>query len=219
MQRSSLLLLCEGAAVSAEIACLAGVLALVLAVPAGLGRGHSSRLLSWPSACYIEVFRGTSLVVQLFWLYFVLPQFGITLPTLLVAVLGLGLNYGAYGAEVVRGAIASVPKGQREAGHALGLTSLKTSLLVILPQALLLFIRPWGNLMVQLLKATSLVSLITVAELSFRAYQLNQLTLRSGEIFGAVLVLYFFMVQVIAIGTNALEWRAGHWRRTGKPAR
>jgi polar amino acid transport system permease protein len=218
MQTPSLLLLCEGAVVSAKIACLSGLLALGIAVPAGLGRAHRSRLVCWPIACYIEVFRGTSLVVQLFWLYFVLPQFGISLPTMLVAVMGLGLNYGAYGAEVVRGALASVPKGQAEASRALGLSPHATLLLVILPQALLLFIRPWGNLMVQLLKATSLVSLITIAELSYRAYQLNQLTFRTGEIFGVVLVLYFLMAQLIAITTNALERRAGIWRLDGKRA-
>jgi polar amino acid transport system permease protein len=162
------------------------------------------------------LFRGTSLVVQLFWLYFVLPQFGLSLPTMLVAVMGLGLNYGAYGAEAVQGAIASVPKGQAEASRALGLSPPATLMLVVFPQALLLLIRPWGNLMVQLLKATSLVSLITIAELSYRAYQLNQLTLRTTEIFGAVLVLYFLMAQLITITTNALERRAGAWRHDRK---
>src|SRR5262249_46728057 len=150
---------------------------------------------------YIEFFRGTSLIVQLFWLYFVLPQFGIALPAELAAVLGLALNYGAYGAEIVRGSLLAVPQGNVAAAQTLGLKPPRVRWLVVLPQALVVFIRPWGNLMVQLLKATSLVSLITIADLSYRAYQLNQVTMRTVPIFGAVLVIYFLMAQGIALVT------------------
>jgi polar amino acid transport system permease protein len=88
-------------------------------------------------------------------------------------------------------------------------------LLIVFPQALVVFIRPWGNLMVQLLKATSLVSLITIADLSYRAYQLNQVTMQTFQIFGVVLVIYFIMAQVIAHATNALDRRCGRWRAAG----
>ena len=205
-------LLLDGAATTALIGVLAAVLSLVLAVPAGLARAAGSRPVQWLAIGYIEFFRGTSLIVQLFWLYFVLPQLELSLPALAVAVLGLGLNYGAYGAEIVRGAVAAVDHGQIHASRSLGLTTLQTYRLVILPQALILIIRPWGNLMIQLLKATSLVSLITIADLSYRAYQLNQLTMRTTEIFGVVLVLYFLMAQVIALATDAADRRTGRWR-------
>lgn len=208
-------LLLEGALVTVRIGTIAAMLALAIAIPAGLLRAQTSRLGRGLVICYIEFFRGTSLIVQLFWLYFVLPQFGLSLSAETAAILGLALNYGAYGAEIVRGAVLSVAKGQVEAGRSLGLKPLHIRLLIVLPQALVVFIRPWGNLMVQLLKATSLVSLITIADLSYRAYQLNQVTMRTMPIFGAVLVIYFVMAQAIALMTDVFDRWCGRWRAAG----
>lgn len=168
-----------------------------------------------PCIAYIEFFRGTSLVVQLFWLYFVLPSVGVRLDALTVAILGIALNYGAYGAEVVRGAIRSVPDGQVTAARALGLSPWNVLRSVVAPQAMTIFVRPWGNLMIQLLKATSLVSLITIADLTYRAYQMHQLTMRTFPIFSAVLVIYFLMAQCIALATDFADRRVGRWRRAG----
>lgn len=201
--------LMKGALITVEITVLGSLLALLLAFPAGLGRMSGNRPWRWMCIGYIEFFRGTSLLIQLFWLYFVLPQFGIVLPTMAVAVLGVGLNYGAYGAEVVRGAVAAVPRGQYEAAISFSLSHRQAIWLVIMPQAAIVMIRPWGNLFIQLLKATSLVSLITITEITFRAYQLNQLTVRTAEIFGAVLVVYFCLSSCIAI---AIDW-ADRWAR------
>jgi len=205
-------LLLSGAVVTVKIAVVSAVLALLIAVPAGLSRAQGSRLPRLLATGYIEFFRGTSLIVQLFWLYFVLPQFGVALPAEVAAILGLALNYGAYGAEIVRGSLLAVPVGQVEAAQSLGLGPRQVRWLVVLPQALVVFTRPWGNLMVQLLKATSLVSLITIADLSYRAYQLNQVTMRTVPIFGAVLVIYFLLAQVIALTTDHLERRCSRWR-------
>jgi polar amino acid transport system permease protein len=213
-----LALLWGGAAVTAKIAGAAALLALVLAVPLGLGRASGHHAIRVPCVIYIEFFRGTSLVVQLFWLYYVLPPLGVRLEAMTVAILGIGLNYGAYGAEVVRGAIRSVPNGQVMAARALGLSPLSVLLFIIVPQAMTIFVRPWGNLMIQLLKATSLVSLITIADLSYRAYQMHQLTMRTFPIFGAVLVIYFLMAQCIAFVTHVADRRFGRWRRPGVPA-
>lgn len=195
----------EGAVVTVEIAVLAAALALILAFLAGLGRISRWRPVRAGSAVYIEFFRGTSLLVQLFWLFFVLPQFGILLPPLAVAVLGIGLNYGAYGAEVVRGAVLAVPRGQTEAAVALNMTPCKALWRVVLPQAAIAMVPPWGNLLVQLVKATSLVSLITITDLTFRAYQLNQLTMRTGEIFGSVLVIYLGLALAVSTTMRRLE--------------
>lgn len=208
-------LLLEGALVTVRIGAIAALLALAIAIPAGLLRAQTSRLGRGLVICYIEFFRGTSLIVQLFWLYFVLPQFGLSLSAETAAILGLALNYGAYGAEIVRGAVLSVARGQVEAGRSLGLKPLHIRLFIVLPQALVVFIRPWGNLMVQLLKATSLVSLITIADLSYRAYQLNQVTMRTMPIFGAVLVIYFVMAQAIALMTDSFDRWCGRWRAAG----
>lgn len=144
-----------------------------------------------------------------------LPPLGVRLGAMTVAILGIALNYGAYGAEVVRGAVQSVSKGQVLAARALGLSPWCVLRYVVAPQAMTIFVRPWGNLMIQLLKATSLVSLITIADLTYRAYQMHQLTMRTFPIFGAVLVIYFLMAQCIALVTAQADRHFGRWRFTG----
>ena len=206
-------LLLSGSLVTIEISVLSGMVALAAAAVAGLARQSRRRVLRWPAAAYIELFRGTALLIQLFWMYYVLPDFGINLPALWVAVLAVGLNYGAYGAELVRGAMESVGRGQRDAARALGLSSAQVVRLVVLPQAAAIAVLPWGTLLVQLVKATSLVSLITIAELSYRAYQLNQVTMRTAGIFGTVLVLYFAITQAVAAVTRWADAGIGRWRR------
>jgi polar amino acid transport system permease protein len=205
-------LLLKGTVTTVQIALSAAGLALLLAVPLGLGRLNRLRLVRWPCIAYIEFFRGTSLVVQLFWLYFVLPQFGVTLSAITTGIVGIALNYSAYGAEIVRGAVLSVHKSQKDAAFSTGLTPFQALRLVVVPQALVIFIRPWGNLMIQLLKATSLVSMITISDLTYRAYQYNQLTLRTFETFGSVLVIYFVLAQGIAVITNLTDRHFGRWR-------
>jgi polar amino acid transport system permease protein len=201
--------------VTAEITVAAAFFAFLIAVPLGLGRASRNSAIRLPCVVYIEFFRGTSLVVQLFWLYFVLPPLGVRLEAITAAILGIALNYGAYGAEVVRGAIRSVPDGQVMAARALGLSPSNVLRFVVVPQAMTIFIRPWGNLMIQLLKATSLVSLITIADLTYRAYQMHQLTMRTFPIFGTVLVIYFVMAQCIAFATNGADRHFARWRRPG----
>ena len=212
-----LALLAGGAAVTAKIAVAAAVCALLLAVPLGLGRASRHPAIRIPCIAYIEFFRGTSLVVQLFWLYFVLPSLGVRLEAMTVAILGIALNYGAYGSEVVRGALQSVSRGQVLAARALGLSPWEVLRFVVAPQAMTIFVRPWGNLMIQLLKATSLVSLITIADLTYRAYQMHQLTMRTVPIFGAVLIIYFVMAQCIAFATAQADRHFGRWRFAGSP--
>ena len=207
-----LALLGGGAIVTAKIALGAAIFALLLAIPLGLGRSSCRAAIRVPCVVYIEFFRGTSLVVQLFWLYFVLPQLGIRLDAMTVAVMGIALNYGAYGAEVVRGALQSVPPGQVLAARALGLSAWGVLRHVVAPQAMPIFVRPWGNLMIQLLKATSLVSLITIADLTYRAYQMHQLTMKTLPIFGTVLLIYFVMAQCIALVTALADRHFGRWR-------
>ncbi len=196
-----------GMAATVALTVLSGLLAAAIALPMGLARARGPRLLAWPAAVYVEFFRGTSLLVQLFWLFFVLPLFGLSLPAFTTAVLALGLNYGAYGAEIVRGAVNSVPRAMHEAAAALALPRLLAFRLVVMPLALVLLLRPWGTLMVQLLKATSLVSLVTVAETTFRANQLAQLTLDAPRVFGAVMLAYLLLSGCIA-GATALAARA-----------
>ncbi len=197
--------LLQGLVVTLKIMLGAAVLGIVLALLAGVARMSSLSWVRWVAAIYVEVFRGTSALVQLFWFYFVLPLFGIQLPATLVGILVLGANAGAYGAEVVRGAIKAVPLGQREAGVALNLSRVQIMRRLILPQAIPAMLPPAGNLMIELLKNTALVSLVTITDLTFRGQLLRNETLRTPEIFGLMLLLYFAVALVITGGVRLLE--------------
>ena len=136
-----------------------------------------------------------------------------------VAVLGLGLNVGAYGSEVVRGAIQSVPRGQWEASTALNMTRPQMLRRIILPQAFVAMVPPWGNLFIELLKSTALVSLITLGDLAFRAQQMNQTTMRTIPIFTLVLLIYLAISLAITIGMRSLEGWLGQGLARGRGAR
>ncbi|WP_217475666.1 ectoine/hydroxyectoine ABC transporter permease subunit EhuC [Stutzerimonas stutzeri] len=210
-------LMFQGAWVTLQITFWASLLAIVCAVLGALGRLSPFAPLRWFTTAYIEVFRGTSLLVQLFWLYFVLPMppFHVELSAFTVAVCGLGLHIGAYGAEVMRGTIRSVARGQYEACVALNMSPFKRFTRIILPQALLAAIPPGTNLLIELLKNTSLVSLITISDLAFRSRQLDQATFMTLEIFGLALVMYFVMAQAINFGMRLIERRLSRGRIKG----
>ncbi|MET3593006.1 polar amino acid transport system permease protein [Mesorhizobium shonense] len=210
--------LLQGALLTIEIAILGSLLAIVMGVLAALARMYGAAPLRWLATVYVEIFRGTSALVQLFWLFFVLPQFGVTLNAFLVAVLALGLNVGAYGSEVVRGAIQSVARGQWEAGTALNMSRSQMLRRIILPQAFVAMIPPWGNLFIELLKATALVSLITLTDLAFKAQQMNQTTFKTIPIFTLVLLMYLAMSLVVSIGMRLLERRASLGLARGRAA-
>jgi polar amino acid transport system permease protein len=208
--------LLEGAVLTAEITVLAALLAVVMGVLAALGKLYGPPPVRWLANIYIEIFRGTSALVQLFWLFFVLPQFGISLEAYTVAVLALGLNIGAYGAECARGAITSVARGQWEAATALNMTRGQMLRRIILPQAFIAMIPPWGNLFIELLKSTALVSLITLSDLAFKAQEMNQTTMKTIPIFTLVLLIYLAMSLVITIGMRYLEGRTSRGLARGR---
>lgn len=210
--------LLQGAVVTLQITALAFVLAVGAALASALMRLYAPAPLGWISTAYVEVFRGTSALVQLFWLYFVLPRLGLSIDAFAVAVLALGLNIGAYGSEVVRGAINAIPRGQWEASVALNMTRRQALQRIILPQSFLVMIPPWGNLLIELLKSTALVSLITLTDLTFRAQQLNQATFKTVEIFTLVLLFYLAMSLVITIGIRLVETRLATGSSRGRAA-
>lgn len=210
--------LLQGAVLTAEITVLGCLLAVAMAVLSALGKLYGPAPLRWLANIYIEIFRGTSALVQLFWLFFVLPQFGVSLEPFTVAVLGLGLNIGAYGAECVRGAIQSVARGQWEAATALNMTRIQMLRRIILPQAFIAMIPPWGNLFIELLKSTALVSLITLSDLAFKAQQMNQTTMKTIPIFTLVLLIYLVLSLLITIGMRFLEQRAARGLARGRTA-
>ena len=194
----------DGTIVTALQFVLAALVAIAVALTAGLGRLSNNFALRGIATVYIEIFRGTSLLVQLYWIFFVLPLFGITLDKFWAGFLSVGLNVGSYGAELVRGAIRSVPKGQWEAAYALSMSPARRMRRIILPQALVLMLPPWGNLLIELLKGTALVSLISVADLMFQAKQINASTFLSAQSFGTALVVYYVLARFLI--TPAMRW-------------
>ncbi|MFJ5871099.1 ectoine/hydroxyectoine ABC transporter permease subunit EhuC [Dietzia kunjamensis] len=185
-------------------AALGFAMALVLGVAAG------SRLMviRGVSRTIVEFFRGTSLLVQLFWLFFVLPLLGYELDPLFCGILALGLNYGAYAAEVVRGSLAAVPTPQKEAAVALNFSPWHRMSKVIFPQAWVQMIPPLNNLLVQLLKGSALASFILLQDLTFHIGELRRVTGDTVFAFGVGLILYFVIAYVLTLFMNLLEVRA-----------
>jgi len=183
---------------------LAVLVAIFAALISGLMKMAHSKTVRAAATVYIELFRGTSLLVQLYWFYFVLPLFGFTLEKFTAGFLTVGLCYGAYGAELVRGAIQSVPRGQWEAALALNMSPAQRMRRIILPQALVTILPPWGNLMIEILKGTALVSLISVADLMFETRQINNNTYLSAQAFGTALIIYYIFARFML--TPIMRW-------------
>src|SRR5690606_22094312 len=194
----------SGTLITMLLTVLSALLAIAIALAMGLMRLAPNALIRGVATVYIEIFRGTSLLVQLYWIFFVLPLFGITLEKFTAGFVAVGMNLGAYGAELVRGAILSVPRGQWEAALALNMSPAKRMLRVILPQALLIMLPSWGNLLIELLKGTALVALISVADLMFQVKQINGTTFLSAQTFGTALVIYYIIARFMI--TPFMRW-------------
>lgn len=204
--------LLRGAAVTLKLTLMTAVLAFILSFVVGFLRLVPNVWVRRLVTAYVEILRGTSAIVQLFYLFFILPAFGISLPPTATAVIGLGLNLSAYGSEVVRAGILAIGKGQHEGAAALGLTRVQTYRLVILPQALVAMLPSFGNLLIELVKATSLVSLITITELTFSGRQMVVTTGKTMEIWTIVLILYFVMAYPLTWLVRGAERYAARYR-------
>lgn len=194
-----------GLLVTLEATVLGAALALVLAFVLGLASRSPRLPVRGATRVTVEFLRGTSLYVQLFWLFFALPMLGFRLEPMACGVLAFGLNYGAYGAEVVRGAVGAVPRAQTEAAIALGMAPGRRLRRIVLPQAYVLMIPPFKNLLVQLLKSTPLLSLVTVADLTFRIDQLRSATGGTAAAYLLLLLLYFGVAALLGALMDALE--------------
>jgi polar amino acid transport system permease protein len=202
----------RGVGITLQLTILAAVLAVLTSFVIGFARLARYRLLRVLATLYVEIFRGTSVLVQLFWVYYVLPFFNLKLTAMQAGILVLGLNYGAYGSEIVRSSILAIPKHQTEAGIALNMTPNQIMARIILPQALLLMLPPFGNLFIELLKGTALVSLITLSDLMFQGTLMRTSTLRSFEVFSLVLILYFLLAYPITLAVRAWEKKLSQGR-------
>jgi len=197
----------RGLGVTLGLTAMGIILALIVSVVGGIARTSPIWIIRFVTGIYIEIFRGTSILVQMFWIFYVLPlePFNVRISAFEAGVLALGLNVGAYGSEVVRGAIQSVPKGQIEASIALNMSPTRRMISVILPQATVRMIPPLGNLMIELLKATSLVSLISLADVTFQGYSAQRTVGRTPEIFLLLLLLYFAMAYPLTLTVRWIE--------------
>lgn len=200
-------LLAKGLLYTVIVTVLGTALALVTAFVAGIARLSDHAIVRGVSLFFIEVFRGTSLVVQLFFFFFALPAFGIQMSPLLAGVVALGLNEGAYAAEIVRGAVVGRSAGQNEACIALNMGKALRMRRVLIPQSIPAMLPPFGNVMVDLLKNSSLVSFIGVTELTFRASFIRNSFGQTTTVFLIILVLYFILSQLISLFSRWLERR------------
>lgn len=187
-------------------AAVAAVLGLVLAIL----RRSPNRWIARGTGFLVEFIRGTPLLVQLYFIFYVLPDFGILLPALAAGVIGMGLHYATYAAEVYRGGIESVPRGQWEAARATNLTTRQTWLHVILPQALPPMIPAMANYLLAMFKETPLLSAITVLEMMNQAKSVANSSYRYVE--PMTMVGVFFLV-VSLISVVGLRWLERHFGR------
>jgi len=197
--------LLRGAAVTLEVTAASGCIAFILAILVGTARVSRVAAVRGLATAYTEILRGTSALIQLFYFFFILPALGIDTTPMEAAALGLGLTFSAYGAEIVRASILGVDNGQWDAARALGMPNGLAFRRIILPQAFGTMLAPFGNLLVELLKSTSLVSLITLTDLTFSGAQVITSTGRPGQTWGAVLILYFLMCFPLAQAVRSLE--------------
>jgi polar amino acid transport system permease protein len=202
--------LLPGLEITVELTIAGACLALVIAFAAGLARLSRHRVVRGVAAMYVEVFRGTSALVQIFYIFYVLPLLGLDLAPVVCAVLALGLNTGAYGSEVVRAAVVNVDRGQWEASTALDFTAAQRMRLVILPQAIVAMLPLFGNLLIELMKLTSLCSLITITDLAFTGKLVMVGQGRVVEVYGLVLVLYFAVSLVLGRFSKWVERRTAN---------
>ena len=197
--------LLTGALLTLGVSVASILVGLVCGLAAALMRMSPRRLLNQPAAFYIWIMRGTPVLVQLIILYTGLPQLGLKMTVLQAAIIGLGVNEGAYLAEIFRAGINAVPKGQFEAARAIGLSSYQTMRLVVLPQALRIVIPPLGNAFNSLMKTSSLASVISMDELLRRTEMLIQVQFKVLEIFIVAALYYLALTTLWGFAQAALE--------------
>lgn len=205
--------LLQGAVLTLQISILSLLLGISVGLIAALCKLSKNPLLRWPANFYIWLIRSTPLLVQLFIIYFGFPQIGLDLGPFLSGVIGLGLNVGAYNAETIRGGIVSIPLSQTEAARSLAMSSSLAMRRIILPQAMRIIIPPMGNNFIILIKDTSLVSTITLVELTLTAQRFIGSTYKPFEMYLMAAFLYAVMTTTASFLLGVFEKRANKGQR------
>lgn len=194
--------------VTIQVTIFSAALAAFVAFSIGTLRTSRIWIVRFLSGAYFEIFRGTSALVLMFWMFFALPLFGWQLVPMWAGVSALGLTYGAYGSEIVRGALAAVAPAQREAGIALSFTKMQRLRRIELPQAWPEMVPPFNNLLIELMKGTALVSVITVADMTFAGNLVRLGDNKSAPVYSLLLVLYFVFAFILTRGMRVVERHA-----------
>ncbi|MFF8971492.1 ectoine/hydroxyectoine ABC transporter permease subunit EhuC [Streptomyces sp. NPDC014995] len=199
-------LVLKGIWTTLQLLVFSALLGAAVSFTVGIARTHRLRIVRFLAGFYTEVFRGTSALVMIFWVFFVLPlAFGWQLVPMWAGTLALGLTYGAYGSEIVRGALGSVDPAQREGGIALGFTPAQRMRKILLPQAVPEMIPPFSNLLIELLKGTALVSVMGMGDLAFSGNLVRLALQESAEIYTYVLLIYFVIAFLLTRVMRGLE--------------
>ena len=203
-------ILMHGVALTIIVTLGSLILSTLLGLVWALMRVSGIGLLAWLSAAIINVIRGIPIIVLLFYLYFVMPDLGITLTALQAAIIGLGIAYSAYQAENFRAGIEAIERGQIEAAQAIGMGWWLTMRRVVLPQAVRIVLPPYGNTMIMMLKDSSQASTITVAELALQGKLIASSTFKNTSVFTLVALMYLTMSIPLILLVRHFEKRAGH---------
>ena len=202
-------ILMSGVALTIMVTIGSLLLSTVLGMVWALMRVSGIGVLTGFSGGLINVIRGIPIIVLLFYLYFVMPEFGVTLTALQAAILGLGIAYSAYQAENFRAGIEAIDKGQIEAAQAIGMSWWQTMRRVVLPQAVKIVLPPYGNIMIMMLKDSSQASTITVAELALQGKLIASSTFKNTSVFTLVALMYLTMSIPLILLVRHFEKRAG----------
>lgn len=204
---SILPILLKGMAVTLKAAAVGFLIAAVLGLILAALKSSRLRIISWPAKLLTEFIRDTPLLAQLFFLYYVLPEYGIVLPAFMTGALALGLQYSAYTSEVYRAGIESIARGQTEAAHALDLSPLRTFSAIIVPQAIPRIIPALGNYLVSIMKDVPILSVVSVVEMLSVAKIIGDRTFNYLVPLSMVGVLYLIMTLVAAACVRHLDQR------------
>ena len=202
-------ILMNGVALTIIVTLGSLLLSTLLGLVWALMRVSGIGLLAWLSAAIINVIRGIPIIVLLFYLYFVMPDLGVTLTALQAAIIGLGIAYSAYQAENFRAGIEAIDRGQIEAAQAIGMGWWLTMRRVVLPQAVRIVLPPYGNTMIMMLKDSSQASTITVAELALQGKLIASSTFKNTSVFTLVALMYLTMSIPLILLVRHFEKRAG----------
>lgn len=181
------------------------VFGLILAVLTALARLTRIKFLQWIARVYISIIRGTPLLVQLFIIFYGLPNVGITLDPFISAVIGLSLNVGAYASEIIRAAILSIPKGQWEAGYSIGMTYTQALRRIVLPQATRVSIPPLSNTFISLIKDTSLAAMVLVSELFRSAQEIAAQNYEILLVYSEAALFYWVICMILSLIQDRVE--------------